>query len=174
MAKISLNKLVLVKKKDAVSITINDIEVMVQQYLPIEMKLSMLQEVLNAVLDDTGYTNPVRLEVFFNILLIKYYTNITITEAMLQDPSKTYDILVLNHILTQVIAAIPEEEYNDIFSFISEALENVNKYNCSALGLLRNILLDYKNTEIDVEKLTQALGDPEQLTLVKNILDKLG
>lgn len=174
MAKISLNKLTLIKKQEPITININDVEIIVQQYLPIEVKISMLQDILNAVIDDTGYANPVRMEVFFNILLIKYYTNISITDTMLQDPSKTYDLLVLNGILTQVIAAIPQHEYEEIFTYVQEAADHVIAYNCSALGLLRNILLEYKNTEIDLDKINNTLGNTEQLALVKNILEKLG
>ena len=82
--------------------------------------------------------------------------------------------VVMNDVLDMVIAQIPETEYTDVFDFIVEASENVITYNNSVLGILRNIAADYKNTEIDIDKIGQALNDPNQLTLVKNILEKMG
>lgn len=174
MAKISLSKLTPIKKLDAKSITINEQEIVIQQYLPVETKMQFMQDVLTATIDDTGHVNPVRLEVFFNMYLIKYYTNISITDTMLSDPSKTYDLLSLNNIFNQVIENIPAEEYEDAFNFIIEACDNVVKYNNSVLGIIRNIVADYKNTEMNIDKISNTLNDPGQLTLVKNILEKLG
>lgn len=174
MAKVSLNKITPIKKVDPITLNIGDSEIIVQQYLPIETKMAMMQDVLNAVIDDTGHINPVRMEVFFNVYLLKYYTNISITDTMLGDPSKTYDLLIINDVLDTIIAQIPETEYADVFDFIVEASENVITYNNSVLGILRNVAADYKNTEIDIDKIGQALNDPNQLTLVKNILEKMG
>lgn len=174
MAKVSLNKITPIKKVDPITLNIGDSEIIVQQYLPIETKMAMMQDVLNAVIDDTGHINPVRMEVFFNVYLLKYYTNISITDTMLGDPSKTYDLLIMNDVLDTIIAQIPETEYADVFDFIVEASENVITYNNSVLGILRNVAADYKNTEIDIDKIGQALNDPNQLTLVKNILEKMG
>ena len=174
MAKVSLNKITPIKKVDPITLQIGDSEIIVQQYLPIETKMAMMQDVLNAVIDDTGHINPVRMEVFFNVYLLKYYTNISITDTMLGDPSKTYDLLIINDVLDAIIAQIPETEYADVFDFIVEASENVITYNNSVLGILRNVAADYKNTEIDIDKIGQALNDPNQLTLVKNILEKMG
>lgn len=174
MAKVSLNKITPIKKVDPITLQIGDSEIIVQQYLPIETKMAMMQDVLNAVIDETGHINPVRMEVFFNVYLLKYYTNISITDTMLGDPSKTYDLLIINDVLDTIIAQIPETEYADVFDFIVEASENVITYNNSVLGILRNIAADYKNTEIDIDKIGQALNDPNQLTLVKNILEKMG
>lgn len=174
MAKVSLNKITPIKKVDPITLNIGDSEIIVQQYLPIETKMAMMQDVLNAVIDETGHINPVRMEVFFNVYLLKYYTNISITDTMLGDPSKTYDLLIINDVLDTIIAQIPETEYADVFDFIVEASENVITYNNSVLGILRNVAADYKNTEIDIDKIGQALNDPNQLTLVKNILEKMG
>ena len=174
MAKVSLNKITPIKKVDPITLQIGDSEIIVQQYLPIETKMAMMQDVLNAVIDETGHINPVRMEVFFNVYLLKYYTNISITDTMLGDPSKTYDLLIMNDVLDTIIAQIPETEYADVFDFIVEASENVITYNNSVLGILRNVAADYKNTEIDIDKIGQALNDPNQLTLVKNILEKMG
>ena len=174
MAKVSLNKITPIKKVDPITLQLGDSEIIVQQYLPIETKMAMMQDVLNAVIDETGHINPVRMEVFFNVYLLKYYTNISITDTMLGDPSKTYDLLIINDVLDAIIAQIPETEYADVFDFIVEASENVITYNNSVLGILRNVAADYKNTEIDIDKIGQALNDPNQLTLVKNILEKMG
>lgn len=174
MAKISLSKIAPIKTVEAKIITIADQEITVEQYLPVNDKLAIVERVLDAVIDDTGYMNPVRLSIFTNLEIIKTYTNISITDKMMENAAKTYDTLIMNGILDAVIAAIPDEEYNELFDAIVDSGEHVIKYLNSFAGMMKTITADYKNTEMNVDKLMADLGDPEKIGLVKDILDKIG
>ena len=174
MAKISFNKLTPIKEVEDKVIKIGDQEVTVIQYLPINDKLSIVERVLGNAIDDTGYLNPIRLEVFTNIEIIKTYTNISITDKMMENPTKVYDLMILNGILDKVIDAIPEDEYEDVFNAVIESGEHVVKYLDSFVGMMKTVTDSYKNTEMNVEKLMSDLGDPEKIGFVKDILDKIG
>ena len=64
MAKVSLKAVTPIKKVDPQIIKIGEQEVEVIQYLPVNDKLALVERVLNLTIDDTGFLNPVRLEVY--------------------------------------------------------------------------------------------------------------
>ena len=174
MAKVSFNKLTPVKSVEPTTITIGENEITVERYLPMADKAAFVERVLNTVIDDTGFINPMRLDVMFHIELIKTYTNISITEKMMETPSKVYDLLVLNHILSSVLEVIPEEEYEDLMNDVGECAKHAVDYFNSFAGMIKNITENYNTTEMNVEKIMNTLGDPSQIGLVKDILDKIG
>ena len=174
MAKISLSKLTPVKKVEPKTIVIAEQEIVVEQYLPVQEKMAMLENVLNHTVDETGFFNPTRLEVFFNVYLIKTYTNISITDKMIEEAHKTYDLLEMNNILQQVINVIPEEEYNTLFETVETTSQYVSAHITSFAGTMKTVLADYSSTKMDVDAITRALHDPSQIGLVKDVLDKLG
>lgn len=174
MAKISFNKLTPIKSIDPTIITIGENEITVERYLPMADKAAFVERVLNAVIDDTGFINPMRLDVMFHIELIKTYTNISITDKMMENPSKVYDLLALNHVLSSVLEAIPEEEYEDLMNDVGECAKHTVDYLNSFAGMIKNIVANYDTTKMNVEEIMQTLDDPEKIGLVKDILDKIG
>ena len=174
MAKISFNKLTPIKSVDPTIITIGENEITVERYLPMADKAAFVERVLNAVIDDTGFINPMRLDVMFHIELIKTYTNISITDKMMENPSKVYDLLMLNHIFGAVLEAIPEEEYEDLMNDVGECAKHTVDYLNSFAGMIKNITTNYDTTKMNVEEIMKTLDDPDKVGLVKDILDKIG
>jgi hypothetical protein len=174
MAKISFNKLTPVKKLDAVSITIGEQEIIVNQYLPLEEKSSLIEKVLAQAVDGTGFYSPIRLDVMFHIELIRAYTNISITDKMMEDPGKVYDLLVLNNILEAVIPTIPQEEYDMLLESVSACAEQVMQYSNSFMGMLRAAKTDFTITDENITKMMNTLHDPEAVGLVQEVLKNLG
>lgn len=174
MPKIALTSITPIKKIDSKVIFINNQSIEVIQYLPIQDKLALIERVLNACIDSTGYFNSVKLNVYFSLELIKAYTNINITEKMMETAPKTYDILVMNHILENVIHAIPEEEYNCIYDATYECGKNAVQFLTSLMGMFKTIAQDYQDTNINMNELMQVLDQPDKVGFVKDVLDKLG
>ena len=174
MAKISFNKLTPIKSVDAVTIMIGENEITVEQYLPMVDKAALIERVLNAVIDDTGYVNPMRLEIMFNIEVIKTYTNISITDKMMENPAKVYDMLILNNILGEVLSNIPKDEYEDLFNYVDESACHTVNYLNSFAGIIKNVTENYDATKMNVEDIMNTLDNPEKVGLVKDILDKIG
>lgn len=175
MAKVTFNKLGLSKNLDKKNIEINEQVIEVKQYLPVEEKLELISHVVNKAHDqDYNFSNPVKVEVFAGIEIVKYYTNITFTEKQLEEAAKTYDLLNANHIIDTVIEAIPQAEYIELKNGIEQTIESIYKYQNSILGILDTIGEDYSNLDLDVTQITDKIKDPESLKLVKDVLTKLG
>ena len=174
MAKISLNSITPIKKVNSIKIKIGEQEIEVLQYLPVNDKLALAERVLNMTLDDTGFLNPVRLEVYTYLEIIRTYTNISITDKMIENAPKTYDLLEMNHILVEVVNAIPEEEYNALIGMIEDSAEHTVKYLTSFVGMMKTVSQDYDATKMNVDEIMNTLDDPDKIGLVKDILDKIG
>ena len=174
MAKVSFTKLGVKINKEIKKINIKEQEVEIKQYLPINDKLTLVGNVLSLAADENNFSNPVKLEVFTCLEIIFNYTNIAFTEKQKEDLVKLYDILKSSGILDQVIQAIPQEEYHIITKAVRECSEAFYTYRNSVLGLLDTISTDYSNLDFDINNLKTNLADPNNLTLLKNIMDKLG
>ena len=174
MGKPTFTKLGLKRLNEIQSITINDQEIEIKQYLPIDDKLNIITNVLQNSADDNNFSNPVKVEVFFNLELIYAYTNITFTDKQKENPSKLYDLLEENSIVEQIINAIPDIEYKMLFDWTQETIESYYKYKSSALGIFEQISTDYSNLNLDATELQEKIADPNNLTLLKDVVEKLG
>jgi hypothetical protein len=48
---------------------------------------------MNLTFDVDGFVSPLRFELYSKVFLIKYYTNINITDTMIDNIEKTYELL---------------------------------------------------------------------------------
>ena len=175
MAKISLTKLNKIKSLEPVDIKIGEETISVIQYLPLEKKLAIMQNIIQqAGNNEEGFYNIVKLTVFYTIEMLRAYTNISFTEKQLEDPQKLYDIIILNKIWDTIKQSIPEDEVNYIWENTCALAREITDYNHSALGILKLAKEDYSDLELDVNDLTNTLTQSENnLNLVKGLLTKL-
>lgn len=175
MVKVSLTKLNKIKALDPIDIKIGEETISVVQYLPLEKKLAIMQNIIEqAGNNEEGFYNIVKLTVFYTIEMLRAYTNISFTEKQLEDPQKLYDIIVLNKIWDTVKQSIPEDEVNYIWENTCALAREITDYNHSALGILKLAKEDYSDLELDVNDLTNTLTQSENnLNLVKGLLTKL-
>ena len=175
MAKIAFTKLGLKKKDEVKTVNINNNVIEVKQYLPINDKLALISRVINLSHDsNNNFANPVQVEVIGTIEIIAAYTNLSFTEKQKEDYAKLYDLLEENGITKDLIGAIPEDEYAFLIDGINDSIEAVYKYQNSILGILEVISQDYSNLDFDATKIQQQLADPDNLSLLKDVLTKLG
>lgn len=174
MVKVSLTKLNKIKSLDPIDIKIGEETISVVQYLPLEKKLTIMQNIIEqAGNNEEGFYNIVKLTVFYTIEMLRAYTNISFTEKQLEEPQKLYDIIVLNNIWETVKDSIPEKERDYIWDNICALAREITEYNHSALGILKLMSDDYENLNFDVQEITEKLSDRTNLDLVRNLLTKL-
>ena len=174
MAKISLTKLNKIKSLEPIDIKIGEETISVVQYLPLEKKLAIMQNIIEqAGNNEEGFYNIVKLTVFYTIEMLRAYTNISFTEKQLEEPQKLYDIIVLNNIWDTVKDSIPEKERDYIWDNTCALAREITEYNHSALGILKLMSDDYENLNFDVQEITEKLSDRTNLDLVRNLLTKL-
>ena len=139
MAKVSFASMKL-KVDDTIKvIKINDKEVEVKQYLPIEDKNSLCEVALNAAAAGTIF-NPLLAEAYFNTYVVIEYTNINFTDNQKADVLKLFDILDSNDVINEVIAAIPEREYNLLLSSFEDMVEAIGTYMTSAKAIADDLM----------------------------------
>lgn len=174
MVKVSLTKLNKIKSLDPIDIKIDEETISVVQYLPLEKKLTIMQNIIEqSGNNEEGFYNIVKLTVFYTIEMLRAYTNISFTEKQLEEPQKLYDIIVLNNIWETVKDSIPEKERDYIWDNTCALARGITEYNHSALGILKLMSDDYENLNFDVQEITEKLSDRTNLDLVRNLLTKL-
>ena len=174
MAKIGFTKLSLKRKNEVKTITINNNQIEIKQYLPVNEKLDLVARVLNGAHDENNFPNPIKIEVIGTLEIIMAYTNISFTEKQKEDIPKLYDLLEENGVIKDIISQIPEDEYNFIIDGINKTVDAVYTYNNSVLGILEAVSKDYSNLDFDATQIQKKMADPENLKLVRDVLTKLG
>ena len=174
MAKVSLTKLNKIKSLDPIDIKIGEETISVVQYLPLEKKLTIMQNIIEqAGNNEEGFYNIVKLTVFYTIEMLRAYTNISFTEKQLEDPQKLYDIIVLNKIWDTVKQSIPEDEVNYLWENTCTLAREITNYNHSALGILNLLSNDYDNLSLDTTDMANKLSNVDNLKMLREILTKL-
>lgn len=174
MAKVTFSKLKLAKKNEVNTIQINGVDIEVKQYLPVEDKLGIIERVLQNSADANNFANPIKMEVFLYLEIMYNYTNINFTEAQKKESVKLYDLLEENHIFTEVISAIPEDEYNYLVDSTDEIIKQYYKYRNSAYGIMENISKDYKDLDFDATEIQKKIGNKENVEFLQEVMEKLG
>lgn len=174
MAKISLTKLNKIKSLEPIDIKIGEETISVVQYLPLEKKLAIMQNIIEqAGNNEEGFYNIVKLTVFYTIEMLRAYTNISFTEKQLEEPQKLYDIIVLNNIWNEVKKAIPQSELTDMWENTCALAREITEYNHSALGILNLLSNDYDNLSLDTTDMANKLSNVDNLKMLREILTKL-
>ena len=174
MPKVPFSKLNLKKIDKVQVVTINGLEVEVKQYLPVAEKLELIANVLNNSVDDNNFANPVKTYVLSHLEIIYAYTNLSFTDKQKEDPAKLYDILETNGIIDSIILAMPPSEYDNLIEDITSTIDAYYKYKNSALGILEAATTDYKNLDLEASDIQKKIADPDNLTLLKDVITKLG
>ena len=174
MPKVPFSKLNLKKIDKVQVVTINGLDVEVKQYLPVAEKLELIANVLNNSADDNNFANPVKTYVLSHLEIIYAYTNLSFTDKQKEDPAKLYDILETNGIIDSIILAMPPSEYDNLIEDITSTIDAYYKYKNSALGILEAATTDYKNLDLEASDIQKKIADPDNLTLLKDVITKLG
>lgn len=173
MAKLAFTKLGLKPNQDIRTIEYNDVMIEVKQYLSVNDKLILISKVINASADNENFANPVKVSVFSALEIVDAYTNLTFTEKQREDPVRLYDLLQGNHLLEQIIRAIPEKEYNEVMTGLNKSIEAIYTYRNSVMGILDAIQTDYSNLNLDATNISEKLANDDNLTFLKELLSKM-
>ncbi len=174
MAKVSFTKLGLKKNEEVGILHINEQDVEVKQYLPINEKLELISSVINSAADENNFSNPVKENVFLTLEILYHYTNINFTDKQKEDPVKLYDLVVSSGLVNKVTDLIPEEELDEVINGVAQSVKAIYTYRNSALGILESISQDYSALNLDATEIQQKLADPDNMALLKQVLTKLG
>lgn len=174
MAKIAYTKLGLKVNQEVKSFLYNENEVEVKQYLPMEEKVNFIEFVLNNSAVDMKFYNPARVEAYFTVGVVLFYTNVNCTDKQKENIAKLYDSFVSTGFYNEVVSRIDDEELDSLLDMIEETIHSVYSYNNSVMGILDTISSDYSNLSLDATEIQQKLADPQNMELLRAVLSKLG
>ena len=174
MAKVPFTKLSLSKNTDIKILDWKDQKIEIKQYLPISEKLDLISRIINFSGDDHVFYNPCKIEIFELIEIILTYTNINVTDKQSEDILKLYDLFVSSGFADKIKENIPEEEINYIDDSVWATIKEIYRYRDSAMGIMEQIVQDYKDVDLDARKITEQLSNNENLSLIKDVVTKLG
>lgn len=170
MAKIAYGKLKLQEKSQPVEREWEGNTIEVKEYLPIEELIELVQDIVNSSVDENGYYNPMKINIFLTVKTFFAYTNISITEKQLENIFKVYDALKVS----EIYQIVPIEAYREVHGYVSELIRSIYEYKNSVYGILDGISEDYNNLDLDVNQIQESIANPENLLLLKDVLTKLG
>ena len=135
-------------------VSFKDVKFNVLKYLPHDKKYDMVMVALQNSEENDSY-NPIKLDMFFNLYLVYLYTDIDFTSEEKESPDIIYDCIKSSGLLDVVIDNIPEEEYNELFSYLTTMVEEKKELSKTLSGA--------------ISKLINEL--PEKAQEAKNIID---
>jgi hypothetical protein len=176
MAKLSFSKLSLTKNTDIKTIEYNGQNIEVKQYLPINDKATIVATILNYTLNngENRFPNPLQIEVFTLLQVIEKYTNITFTDKQKEDPAKLYDLITSSGLWNVIVDNLNMNDYHLLLKHIDKSIKSYYEYHNSIFGILDSINNDYSNLNLDATEIAKALGNPEDMSLLREVLAKLG
>lgn len=141
MAKVTYTSLKIKTNTNVNIIDFNDAKIEVLQYLPMDDKYGLISITMQNS-EENGVYNPTKVDMFFHLFLVYNYTNITFTEKQRENPSKLYDSLKSSGLLDKILEAIPEEEYNILYTYLEDFIISKEERNRSVISLLEDIIKD--------------------------------
>lgn len=174
MAKLAYSKLGIKTSQTIETIIFNEQAIEVKQYLPIEEKLKVVENVLNYSAEDKRFYNVGKIEVFLTLEIFYNYTNITFTDKQKENPAKLYDNLKTSGLSNVVIEAIGAEEFEFLKKLMEETIKAVYDYSNSIFGVLDTVQQDYKDVNLDTANIKDQLANLDNLPMLKEVLTKLG
>ena len=140
MAKVSYANLKLKVDQRVETFDFGGQSIEVKQYLPIEDKYDLIMIALQKAEED-GIYNPVKVQLYFELYTVYMYSNISFTDKQKENETKLYDTLASNGIIASILELIPDEEYNELMSYMKELIQVKTTFNNSAAGLVNQLLV---------------------------------
>lgn len=141
----------------------------VRNYLPFKEKLELVSNIINQSIDDNGFYNPMRVDLYMALEIVYAYTNLSFTDKMKEDPFKLYDMLISSGVYADVVDAVGFDEVSAIENSVYDTIENIYQYRNSVMGILENVKNDYDSLNLDANALTDKLLNPENLSVLKEL-----
>ena len=166
MNKVTYAGLKLKVNTDTKTFDFNENKIEVLQYLPIEDKYSLINIALQNAKEGNIY-NQVKLEAYFNLYIVMMYTNITFTDKQKEDLLKLYDCLESNGIINSVIENMAEGEYDQLYQYLVDTMNDSLHYNNTTAGVINNLIENLPAQADEMQKIVNNF-DKEKF---QNVLD---
>lgn len=175
MAKLAFSKLTLQKNSQVKEWSFNEQSIEVKQYLSIKERMDIAQSVIQQVIDfNNEFLNEFAFHMYMDLAIVFNYTNLSFTDKQKEDLYKLYDLLVGSGFMKELKKQVDCNQTDDLEVYTYETLNRYYKYHNSVYGIMDAMNQNYSNLNLDVNELQDKISNPESLSLVKDILTKMG
>lgn len=137
--------------------------------------MDIAQSVIQQVIDfNNEFLNEFAFHMYMDLAIVFNYTNLSFTDKQKEDLYKLYDLLVGSGFMKELKKQVDCNQTNDLEVYIYETLNGYYKYHNSVYGIMDAMNQNYSNLNLDVNELQDKISNPESLSLVKDILTKMG
>lgn len=170
MAKLEMKKINISKGIKIIKFAGDDIAV--KQYLPTEDKNTILEIAMQKA-DQGTILNTFALDVIFHTYIVIKYTDIEFTQEDKEDIFKFYDKIESSGLMDAVIAAIPENEYNNLRKYLLEMVDNYVTYRNSARALVEQLTFFAPQAAENIQKISENI-DLNKVQQIIQLADATG
>ena len=142
--------------------------IQVKQFLPTEKKNSLVQLALQQSEEDNILYNPILLDVYTNVYIIFFYTDLEFKDVDKTDPLEIvnlFDEMFTSGLIETVIGAIPENEYNDLI-YYRNAYKEANETQKTTASYVIDNFLSQLPAQLEQLSTTIENFDPNQFNEV--------
>lgn len=137
--------------------------------------MDIAQSVIQQVIDfNNEFLNEFAFHMYMDLAIVFNYTNLSFTDKQKEDLYKLYDLLVGSGFMKELKKQVDCNQTDDLEVYIYETLNGYYKYHNSVYGIMDAMNQNYSNLNLDVNELQDKISNPESLSLVKDILTKMG
>lgn len=120
-----------------------DIEI--KKYLPIKDKIDLIQVALQQS-SQNGIYNEIKLDMYFHLYIVYFYTNLDFSSEDKEDEYKLFDELESNDIILGVVGAINRDEYEKLKYYLNVLKRTNSKYKNSPVALINTVIEELPKT----------------------------
>lgn len=137
--------------------------------------MDIAQSVIQQVIDvNNEFLNEFAFHMYMDLAIVFNYTNLSFTDKQKEDLYKLYDLLVGSGFMKELKKQVNCNQTDDLEVYTYETLNEYYKYHNSVYGIMDAMNQNYSNLNLDVNELQDKISNPESLSLVKDILTKMG
>ena len=137
--------------------------------------MDIAQSVIQQVIDfNNEFLNEFAFHMYMDLAIVFNYTNLSFTDKQKEDLYKLYDLLVGSGFIKELKKQVDCNQTDDLEVYTYETLNEYYKYHNSVYGIMDAMNQNYSNLDLDINELQDKISNPESLSLVKDILTKMG
>lgn len=137
--------------------------------------MDIAQSVIQQVIDfNNEFLNEFAFHMYMDLAIVFNYTNLSFTDKQKEDLYKLYDLLVGSGFIKELKKQVDCNQTDDLEVYTYETLNGYYKYRNSIYGIMDVMNQNYSNLNLDINELQDKISNPESLSLVKDILTKMG
>ena len=137
--------------------------------------MDIAQSVIQQVIDfNNEFLNEFAFHMYMDLAIVFNYTNLSFTDKQKEDLYKLYDLLVGSGFIKELKKQVDCNQTDDLEVYTYETLNEYYKYRNSVYGIMDAMNQNYSNLNLDINELQDKISNPESLSLVKDILTKMG